>query len=100
MIVVSTALATAYIGQHMIRSGQRAVVAMTKGIFEAVGLGGFGSGCAGDIEVGVKVERVSGLHFVAHVAFIRSESIDLLRMIDQVLLIDGCRLRVRAVRIG
>ena len=64
----------------MIRRGKRAIVAMTKGIFEAVSLGGLGSGCARDVEVGVKGERVGGLYFVAHIAFIGSESIDLLRM--------------------
>ena len=43
LVVVSATIATADIGQHMIRSGKRAVVAMTKGVLEAVGLGGFGS---------------------------------------------------------
>ena len=44
MIAVSATIAAANIGQHVVRRGKRAVVAVTKGIFEAVGLAGVASG--------------------------------------------------------
>src|ERR1035437_6315587 len=43
LVVVSATLATAHLVQHVVRRGKRAVVAMTEGVFEAVGLGGLRS---------------------------------------------------------
>ena len=44
LVVVSATIAAADIGQHVVRGGQRAIVAMTQGVLEAVCLGGLGSG--------------------------------------------------------
>ena len=69
---VATVLATrpvTNIGQDMVCCGQRAIVAVIKRVLEAIGLRGLGSGCPCDTEVGVKGERVGGLHFIAQIAY-------------------------------
>ena len=44
VIAIFAVVAAAHLGQDVIRRGQRAVITMTKGILEAVGLGGHASG--------------------------------------------------------
>ena len=90
VIVASANLTAADIRQGMVGSGKGAIVAMSKGIVEAVGLGGHASSGPGDIKVGVKVKRVRRFHFIAHTAFIGTVPVDILQRLHPILLIDRC----------